>query len=103
MCAKPPAPTDLVRPAIKFGHLDTRGQGSGTGKQQFTFVCVRVCVCAHTTRNNPHCYLCVLQLSISQVCANFMSFQIDPQEGLSAILKQTCKAYWQPLSPLNFL
>lgn len=54
---------------------------------------VRMCVCAHTIHNKPHCYLCVLQVSISQVCANFMSFQIDPQAGLSAILKQTSKAY----------
>lgn len=94
---KPTMPTDLLRPAIKFGHLDTQGKAAVLGEQQFTFVCV----CVRTTYNNPHYYLCVLQLSISQVCENFMSYQIDLPAGLSAVLKQTSKAYRQPLSPLN--
>lgn len=51
----------------------------------------------HTARSNTHWYLCVLQLNISQVCANFMSFQIDPEAGLSVRLKQTSKTYRQYL------
>lgn len=47
LCAKPLAPTDLVRPTIKFGHLDTQSKtvvlGNGT-----SHLCVSTYVCVHT-------------------------------------------------------
>lgn len=47
LCAKPLAPTDLVRPTIKFGHLDTQGKavtlGNGT-----SHLCASTYVCVHT-------------------------------------------------------
>lgn len=46
---KPTMPTDLLRPAIKFGHLDTQGKAAVLGKQQFTFVCACVCEPLTTT------------------------------------------------------
>lgn len=47
LCAKPLAPTDLVRPTIKFGHLDTPSKavvlGNGT-----SHLCAPTFVCVHT-------------------------------------------------------
>lgn len=51
---KPTIPTDLLRPAIKFGHLDTQGKAAVLGKQQFTFVCV----CVNHLQQPPLLPLC---------------------------------------------